>query len=157
MALLKEGKIAPDFELPASTGGAIQLSSFQGKSAVVLYFYPKDNTPGCTKEACSFRDLGAEFAEAGAVILGISADSLASHEKFSSKFKLGFPLLSDEDTKVSTAYGAWGEKTMYGRKFQGMVRTTFLLDKEGVIRKVWPKVKVDEHADAVLAFLKSLG
>ena len=157
MALLREGTPAPGFELPASMGGTVKLSSFKGKSAVVLYFYPKDNTPGCTREACSFRDLEAEFAEAEAAILGVSADSLASHEKFSDKCGLNFPLLSDEDTKVSTAYGAWGEKTMYGRKFQGMTRTTFLIDKDGVLRKVWPKVKVDEHADEVLASVKSLG
>ncbi|MEN6546727.1 MAG: thioredoxin-dependent thiol peroxidase [Armatimonadia bacterium] len=157
MATLKEGDKAPAFRLPASTGSEISLADFAGKKAVVLYFYPKDMTPGCTQEACSFRDLASEFEEAGAAILGVSADDLASHGKFADKHELNFPLLSDLEGKVAQQYGVWKEKNMYGKKKMGVVRTTFLIDQKGVIRKVWPKVKVDQHADAVLEAVRGLG
>jgi peroxiredoxin Q/BCP len=156
MSEVTEGKRAPQFTLPASTGGKTALKDFRGKSNVVLYFYPKDMTSGCTKEACSFRDLKGEFADAGAVILGVSPDDLDSHGKFTAKHNLNFPLLSDAGAKVATKYGVWKEKSMYGRKFMGIERTTFVIDKAGKIRKVYPKVKVDKHADAVLAFVREL-
>ncbi len=154
--MLQEGNLAPDFELPATGGKRIKLSDFRGKKKVVLYFYPKDDTPGCTKEACYFRDLMKEFDDAGAVILGVSTDSIDSHEKFAAKHSLLFPLLADETKEVSTAYGVYKEKNMYGRKVMGTERTTFAIDKEGTIRKIWPKVKVEGHADEVLDFVKSL-
>jgi len=156
MSELQEGRKAPDFTLPASTGGKIKLSSFRGESHVVLYFYPRDNTPGCTKEACSFRDLKTEFEQAGAVILGVSTDDLASHEKFVNKHELSFPLLADTDAKVATKYGVYQEKKMAGKTFMGIVRTTFVIDKEGTIRRIYPKVKVDQHADEVLEVVKGL-
>ncbi|NSW56416.1 MAG: thioredoxin-dependent thiol peroxidase [Armatimonadetes bacterium] len=157
MSELVTGQKAPQFSLPASTGNKVALKDFKGKNVVVLYFYPRDNTPGCTKEACSFRDLQAEFEEAGAVILGVSTDSLESHDKFAAKYDLRFPLLADKDAEVATKYGVWQEKNMYGKKSMGIVRTTFVIDKEGKIAKIWPKVKVEEHADEVLEFVKSLG
>ncbi|MBP8951537.1 MAG: thioredoxin-dependent thiol peroxidase [Armatimonadetes bacterium] len=157
MPELVTGQKAPQFSLPASTGNKVALKDFKGKSVVVLYFYPRDNTPGCTKEACSFRDLQAEFEEAGAVILGVSTDSLESHDKFAAKYELRFPLLADKDAEVATKYGVWQEKNMYGKKSMGIVRTTFVIDKDGKIAKIWPKVKVEEHADEVLEFVKSLG
>lgn len=156
MATLQEGDKAPEFKLPASTGGEIRLSDFAGKQVVVLYFYPKDMTPGCTQEACSFRDLAEEFAEAGAVILGVSADDLESHGKFRDKHELNFPLLSDLDGIVAEKYGVWKEKNMYGKKKMGVVRTTFVIDREGIIRKIWPKVKVDQHADQVLETVRGV-
>jgi len=156
MSELQEGRKAPDFTLPASTGGKIKLSGFRGESHVVLYFYPRDNTPGCTKEACSFRDLKTEFEQAGAVILGVSTDDLASHEKFVNKHELSFPLLADTDAKVATKYGVYQEKKMAGKTFMGIVRTTFVIDKEGTIRRIYPKVKVDQHADEVLEVVKGL-
>ncbi len=156
MGELTEGSKAPAFRLPASTGGEIALEDYRGKQVVVLYFYPRDLTPGCTQEACSFRDLQAEFAEAGAVVLGVSTDDLASHDKFTEKHDLNFPLLADVDAKVAQAYGVWQEKNMYGKKSLGIARTTFVIDREGVVRKVYPKVKVDQHADEVLEFVKSL-
>jgi peroxiredoxin Q/BCP len=156
MSEVTEGKRAPQFTLPASTGGKTALKDFRGESNVVLYFYPKDMTSGCTKEACSFRDHKGEFADAGAVILGVSPDDLDSHGKFTAKHNLNFPLLSDAGAKVATKYGVWKEKSMYGRKFMGIERTTFVIDKAGKIRKVYPKVKVDKHADAVLAFVREL-
>lgn len=154
--MLAEGQKAPDFTLPTIGGKNISLSDFVGKKSLVLYWYPKDSTPGCTKEACFFRDLQAEFEEAGAAILGVSIDSVKSHEKFAEKHNLLFPLLSDEDKSVSTAYGVFKEKSMYGKTFLGIERTTFVIDKDGVIRKIWPKVKVEGHADEVLEFIKSL-
>jgi peroxiredoxin Q/BCP len=154
--MLSEGQKAPDFSLPATGGKTISLSDFTGKQDVVLYFYPKDNTPGCTKEACFFRDVQSEFEAAGAVILGVSIDSIKSHEGFAAKHNLMFPLLSDEEKTVSTAYGVFKEKSMYGKTFLGVERTTFVIDKEGIIRKVWPKVKVEGHIDEVLGFVKSL-
>lgn len=156
MPELKVGSSAPKFTLPASTGESIALKDLIGKTNVVLYFYPKDNTSGCTKEACSFRDLKAEFEAAGATILGVSKDSLKSHGSFAEKFSLNFPLLSDEDGAVCEKYGAWQEKKNYGKTYMGIVRMTFVIDKAGKIAKIWPKVKVDQHADEVLEFVKSL-
>lgn len=150
------GDIAPDFTLPATGGKTVSLSDYKGKSAVVLYWYPKDMTPGCTTEACSFRDLEQEFKDAGAVILGVSMDNIKSHENFATKHSLPFTLLSDEDKTVSTAYDVFKEKSMYGKTFLGIVRTTFVIDKAGIIRKVWPKVKVEGHVDEVLEFIKQL-
>jgi peroxiredoxin Q/BCP len=157
MAELAEGKKAPAFTLEDATGAKVSLRDFKGKSVVVLYFYPKDMTSGCTKEACSFRDLNAEFEQAGAVILGVSPDSVDSHGKFISKYALNFPLLSDPGATVASKYGVWKEKSMYGRTYMGIERTTFVIDKEGTIRKIFPKVKVDQHADAVLEVVRGLG
>jgi len=156
MAELTEGSQAPDFELPAWPEGPVKLSGFRGKPYGVLYFYPKDNTSSCTKEAEAFRDLQAEFAACGAVILGCSKDSLKSHERFAEKLGLNFPLLSDETTEVQQLYGVWHLKRNYGREYMGTVRSTFLLDKSGVVRKIWRKVKVKGHAEEVLAALKAL-
>jgi peroxiredoxin Q/BCP len=122
----------------------------------VLYFYPKDDTPGCTKEACSFRDANREMQKRGVVVLGVSADSIASHRKFADKYGLPFPLLADTDTKVSQLYGVWKEKEYAGKKFMGINRETFLIDKDGIVRKVWPKVKADGHAQEVLDTVESL-
>jgi peroxiredoxin Q/BCP len=154
---LREGDQAPDFNLPASTGGTVGLNDFRGKQSVVFYFYPKDMTPGCTQEACSFRDLQEEFAEAGATILGVSADNLTSHGAFIAKHELSFPLLSDTDAQVAQAYGVWKEKNRSGVVKPGIERTTFAIDKAGIIRKIWRKVKVEDHADEVLAFVRTLG
>lgn len=156
MSELSEGEVAPDFSLPASTGGEIRLADLRGKQNVVLYFYPKDMTPGCTQEACSFRDLKAEFEAAGAVILGVSADTLESHAKFVDKHQLSFTLLSDLNAEVAQTYGVWKEKNNYGKKYMGMERTTFVIDKHGVIRKIYRKVKVDQHAEAVLEAVRGL-
>ena len=150
---LKEGDKAPDFSLPASTGETISLADLAGKK-VVVYFYPKDNTPGCTTEACSFRDLQGEIEAAGAVVLGVSADSLKSHDNFVGKHGLNFPLLSDADKTMAESYGAWGEKKNYGRTYMGMKRMTFLIDERGAIEKIWPQVRVKGHAEAVLAQVK---
>ena len=130
------------------------LSDLNGKP-VILYFYPRDDTPGCTKEACSFRDHFAAFNALGAVVLGVSADSVKSHGKFAEKFKLPFPLLADEDKTIVQAYGVWGEKRFLGKRYMGIHRVTFLIGADGRIRKIWPKVKPEEHADEVLAALKS--
>jgi len=157
MADITEGKKAPLFTLPASTGGKIALRDYIGDKIIVLYFYPKDMTSGCTKEACSFRDLRGDFDRAGTVILGVSTDDLKSHDKFTSKNNLNFPLLSDVDAKVSTKYGVYKEKKMYGRAYMGIVRTTFVIGPDGKIAKIWPKVKVDQHADAVLDFVREMG
>lgn len=154
--MLTEGQQAPKFTLPSSGGDTISLDDYLDKKNVVLYFYPKDNTPGCTKEACSFRDYSAEFDQVDAVILGVSADSVKSHEGFAGKHHLSFPLLSDADKSVITAYGVWKEKKMYGKTFLGIERTTFAIDKHGTIRKIWPKVKVDGHIDEVLQFVKGM-
>ncbi len=150
---LKEGDKAPDFSLPASDGKTVSLKGLAGKK-VVLYFYPKDNTSGCTVEACGFRDSDAKLKKAGAVVLGVSADSIASHQKFAGKYSLPFPLLSDEGAKVASAYGAWGEKSLYGRKYMGMFRMTFLIDEKGKLAKIWLKVKPDGHAEEVLTAIK---
>ena len=154
--MLSEGQKAPGFTLPATGGRTISLSDFQGKQNVVLYFYPKDDTPGCTKEACFFRDVQGEFEAAGTAILGVSVDSIKSHENFAKKHNLLFPLLSDEEKKVVVEYDVWKEKNNYGKKYFGIERTTFAIDKAGVIRKVWPKVKVEGHIDEVLEFVKTL-
>ena len=146
---LEVGDKAPDFSLPASKGETISLAGLKGKK-VVLYFYPKDDTPGCTKEACGFRDADQELRAAGVEVLGVSADSLSSHQKFSNKFGLSFPLLSDSERVVANAYGAWGEMMVMGRKVIGMRRMTFLIDQESKIQKIWPKVKAEGHAAEVL-------
>lgn len=146
------GQVAPDFELPSDRGEKIRLSDFRGKK-VVLYFYPKDMTSGCTKEACSFRDNYPQYEEQGAVILGVSPDSPQSHVRFKSKYNLPFLLLSDEDHKVAEQYGVWGEKQMYGRAYQGILRTTFVIDEEGKIAKVFSKVKPEGHGEEVLGAL----
>ena len=150
---LSPGDRAPHFSLPASNGETISLSEATGRK-VVLYFYPKDDTPGCVKEACSFRDANDDLRAVGVEVLGVSADSLKSHQRFVDKYKLNFPLLSDEEKTVSTAYGAWGEKTAWGKTTVGMRRMTFLIDEEGVIRKVWPKVRPEGHAEEVLKAVK---
>jgi thioredoxin-dependent peroxiredoxin len=152
--VIKEGSKAPDFTLP-SLGGEVRLKDFKGKP-VVLYFYPKDDTPGCTREACAFRDTQAKIKKTGAVVLGVSPDSVASHGKFSSKYALNFTLLSDADKRVAKAYGAYGQKLMYGKKVTGMIRSTFVIDAAGVVRKVFPKVRVDGHAEKVLEALQAL-
>lgn len=154
--MIKEGQKAPDFTLPSSEGKDVSLRGLRGKN-VVLYFYPRDMTPGCTREACAFRDSQAKIKKVGAVVLGVSPDSVASHEKFKAQQKLNFPLLADTDKAVAKAYGAFGEKLMYGRKVKGMIRSTFVIDAEGIVRKVFPRVRVDGHADTVLEALETLG
>ena len=149
---LKEGDVAPDFSAATSGGGRVSLADFKGKN-VVLYFYPRDNTPGCTKEACAFRDHFSRFRKKGAAVLGVSTDPVKSHDKFVGKFKLPFTLLADEDKQIVQAYGVWGEKSFMGRKYLGTHRVTFLIGPDGRIKKVWPKVKPDEHAAEVLAEL----
>jgi thioredoxin-dependent peroxiredoxin len=146
------GERAPDFALKSDDGRRYALKDFRGKK-VVLYFYPKDDTPGCTKEACSFRDNLARVTTKGAVVLGVSRDDTTSHAKFRDKYDLNFPLLSDDEGKVTDAYGVWKMKNLYGREFFGIVRTTFLIDEEGKISRIWPKVKVEGHTDEVLAAL----
>ena len=149
---LKEGDLAPGFTAATNGGGTVSLSDLRGKH-VILYFYPRDNTPGCTKEACAFRDDYGAFRKKGAVVLGVSTDSAGSHDKFAGKYQLPFTLVSDEDKKIAQAYGAWGEKTFLGRKYQGMHRVTFLIGPDGKIKKIWPTVKPAEHAQEVLAAL----
>ena len=149
------GDKAPDFTLPADGGGTVSLKALKGKP-VVLYFYPKDDTSGCTAEACAFRDALPNFSKVKAQIVGISRDSAASHDKFKQKYRLTFPLASDEDGKVCRAYGVWAEKSMYGRKYMGIERSTFLVDGKGVIRGLWRKVKVPGHADEVIAATRAL-
>ncbi len=146
------GDKAPGFTLRADDGTSKSLEDFRG-TKVVLYFYPKDDTPGCTAEACSFRDNLARVTSKGAVILGVSRDDPGSHGKFRDKYHLNVPLLSDDAGKVTEAYGVWKEKTNYGRTYMGIERTTFLIDEKGRVAKVWPKVKVDGHTDEVLAAL----
>lgn len=148
----KAGSKAPAFKLSDDSGKTVSLSDFKGKK-VILYFYPKDSTPGCTTESCDFRDNLNRFVKSGAAVLGISADSVESHKRFKEKQGLNFPLLSDPDHKALDAYGVWQEKSLYGRKFMGIVRTTFVIDGEGRIARVFPKVKVNGHVDEVLAAL----
>jgi peroxiredoxin Q/BCP len=149
---LKEGDQAPAFTVATHGGETVSLKDYAGKN-VILYFYPKDNTPGCTKEACAFRDEFAQFKKQGAVVLGVSPDSVKSHAKFAEKFKLPFTLLADEEKKIVQAYGVWGEKVFMGRKYLGVYRVTFLIGPEGRIKKIWPQVKPEEHAAEVLAEL----
>jgi peroxiredoxin Q/BCP len=149
---LKEGDKAPNFTAETSGGGRIALSDLAGKP-VILYFYPKDDTPGCTKEACAFRDSYDEFQQRGAIVLGVSPDPVKSHDKFVKKFKLPFTLVADPDKRIVEAYGVWGEKTFMGRKYMGTHRVTFLIGPDGRIKRIWPKVKPEEHAAEVLQAL----
>jgi len=146
---LKEGRKAPAFTAETNGDGTVSLKDFKGKH-VVLYFYPKDNTPGCTKEACGFRDAWKQFEKKGAVVLGVSPDSVKKHDKFAEKFDLPFTLLADIDKKIVEAYGVWGKKKFMGREYMGVFRVTFLIDPDGKIKKIWPAVKPDEHAAEVL-------
>ena len=152
---LEPGSKAPDFTLQSDAGEKVKLSALRG-TPVVLYFYPKDDTPGCTKEACAFRDQKSALTKLGAKVLGVSADTVESHGKFRDKFKLNFPLLADVDHKVAEKYGAWREKNMYGKKWMGIQRSTFLIDAQGKIAKVWKKVSVDGHDADVIESLKAL-
>lgn len=152
---LTVGDAAPDFTLPATGAGTLSLSGLAGKK-VVLYFYPKDDTSGCTLEAKSFNALRADFEAAGAVVVGVSPDGMKSHEKFAGKYELAFPLVSDEEKGMLEAYGVWVEKSMYGRKYMGVERTTVLVDAAGKIARIWPKVKVPGHAEEVLEAVKAL-
>jgi thioredoxin-dependent peroxiredoxin len=149
---LKEGDAAPDFSAMTSGGGKISLADLKGKN-VILYFYPKDDTSGCTKEACNFRDDFLIFKKLGVVILGVSTDSVKSHDKFIKKYGLPFTLLADEDKKIVQAYGVWGQKTFWGRKYLGTHRVTFLIGPDGRIKKIWPDVKPEEHSKEVLEAL----
>ena len=155
MSIPQPGTKAPDFKLPASTGETIDLNGLKGKT-IVLYFYPKDDTPGCTVQACGFRDSFKDLQKTGAVLLGISPDSLKSHDKFIKKFDLPFPLLADEEKAMCQAYGVWVEKSMYGKKYMGVARTTFIIDKDGKIAKVFEKVKPEGHNTEVLEALADL-
>ena len=155
MAKLEEGKAAPAFTLPDAEGKPVSLADFRGKN-VVLYFYPKDDTPGCTKEACGFRDAWKTIQKANTVVLGVSADAAASHQKFRDKYKLPFPLLTDADRKVMTAYGAYGEKMMYGKKTVGVIRSTVWIGTDGKVKKHWARVpSAEQHPAKVLELLKS--
>ena len=149
---LKEGDQAPAFTVDTNGGGRISLADYLGKN-VILYFYPKDDTPGCTKEACAFRDGNADFKKRGATVLGVSTDPVKAHDKFVAKFQLPFTLLADTDKQIVEAYGVWGEKVFMGRKYMGTNRVTFLIGPDGRIKKIWPKVKPEEHAAEVLAAL----
>jgi thioredoxin-dependent peroxiredoxin len=152
MARLEPGDTAPDFSLPDQDGNKVSLGDFRGRR-VLVYFYPKDDTPGCTKEACQFNDNLAGFEQAGVPVLGISPDGADSHQKFRAKHRLRFSLLSDLDHQVAEAYGAWGERRMYGRTFDGVIRSTFLIDEEGRVSRAWYDVKADGHAAKVLTEL----
>jgi peroxiredoxin Q/BCP len=150
----KVGDVAPDFQLPSTRGKDVTLKEFKGKD-VLLYFYPKDDTPGCTAEACSFRDNESDFSKAGASILGVSTDPIESHQKFASKHKLNFPLLSDETADVAKMYGAWKEKNLYGRRSWGVARTTYWIGADGRIRKIYKKVDTAKHAEDILTDIKA--
>jgi thioredoxin-dependent peroxiredoxin len=152
---LKEGMPAPDFTAPSSEGGTLSLHDLKGK-IVVLYFYPKDQTPHCTKEACSFRDSRAELQALGAVVIGVSKDSEESHRKFKEKYGLNFPLLSDPEGAIITAYGAWKKGSIFGKTLLGMDRSTVVIDQSGVVRKIWRGVDVKNHDQEILAFVKTL-
>ena len=152
--MLKEGSKAPDFTAADQAGRKVKLSSFRGEKNVVLYFYPKDMTPGCTTEACDFKDQHKKFKDT--VVLGVSIDSAERHQKFIDKYDLPFDLIADTDQKVVNKYGVWQEKSLYGKKFMGIIRSTFVIDKTGVIRKIFPKVKVKGHVSEVLDVLKTL-
>lgn len=151
--MVKENEKAPEFQGKNQNGETISLSDFRGKK-VILYFYPKDNTPGCTAEACSLNDKNAYFLEKGFVVIGISPDSVASHQKFADKFSLSFNLIADTDKSITQAYGAWGEKMNYGKAYMGLLRTTFIISEVGIIEKVFPKVDTKTHADQII---KALG
>ena len=153
--MVAEGQPAPGFTLSDQYGHMQSLESFKGKP-IVLYFYPKDDTPGCTTEACAFRDAREDYANVGAVVLGVSPDDTKSHKKFADKFSLDFPLLADLGNTVCEAYGVWKEKSMYGKTYMGVERTTFVIDREGRIAKIFAKVKVDGHSDAILAAIAML-
>ena len=148
------GKPAPDFSLPSTTGENISLKQFKGKKTVVLYFYPKDETPGCTREACDFRDLAAEFERHNVAVFGVSTDGLESHHRFREKHKLPFPLLADEDATVSKLFGVYKTKNLYGKKYLGIERTTFVIDRTGRIAQIYPKVKVEGHVQDLLEFVR---
>ena len=152
---LEPGATAPDFTLPAADGAEVTLHELRGKP-VVLYFYPRDDTPGCTREACAFRDRKAELGQLGAAVLGVSPDDVSSHEKFRDKHGLNFPILADVDHKVADGYGAWREKVRFGKRAMGIERSTFLIDADGVVRKVWKRVQVDGHDEQVIAALRLL-
>lgn len=152
--MLNEGDLAPDFELATDGGGSLKLSDLLGKR-VVLYFYPKDDTSGCTRQACGFRDTKAALTGKNAIVIGVSPDGVASHDRFRDKYELNFPLLSDPDHSVAEAYGAWGKKKMYGREYDGVLRSTFVIDAEGRIAKIYAKVKAAENAQQVLEDLSS--
>ena len=155
MAAIAEGKKAPDFALESAEGKKVSLADFKGKD-VVVYFYPKDDTPGCTKEACGFRDLWKELQRAGVVVLGVSGDAPALHQKFAAKYKLPFTLLSDPDRQLMKAWGAYGEKMMYGKKTQGVIRSTVWIGPDGVVKKHWKRVPdAAKHPDKVLEALRS--
>ncbi len=151
---LAAGDRAPDFELPDDSGQLHRLADYAGQT-VVLYFYPRDDTPGCTKQACSFRDTIGEISTEGAVVLGVSVDTAESHQKFRAKYDLNFPLLVDEGASVATKYGAWGEKTLYGRTSIGMTRATFIIGPDGLFTKVWKRARAADHAEAVLKALRA--
>jgi peroxiredoxin Q/BCP len=159
---IQEQQPAPDFTLPAIgsddvvKNGQLHLADLRGKT-VVLYFYPKDDTPGCTKEACSFRDANRVMQKRGIVVLGVSTDDVNSHQKFANKYQLPFPLLADTDTSISQLYDVYGEKNFLGKKYMGVNRSTFLIDKDGIVRKIWHKVKPEDHAEEVLEAVDSLG
>ncbi|PTX60706.1 peroxiredoxin Q/BCP [Melghirimyces profundicolus] len=152
--MIKEGDQAPDFTLPASNGENVSLSDYRGDKNVVLYFYPKDNTPGCTAESCDFRDREKDFSDLNTVILGVSLDDLESHEKFIQKYNLPFLLLSDTEAEISKKYGVYKEKNVFGKKKLGIERSTFIIDQKGTIAKVWRKVKVDGHVDEALKWIR---
>ncbi len=154
MPVLKEGAKAPEFTLPSSNGKEISLKDYKGKNRVILYFYPKDDTPGCTVEACEFRDQIKTIEKKDAIVLGVSPDDLKSHDKFIGKFNLPFVLLSDSEKKVCNAYGVWVKKSMYGKEYMGVARTTFIIGKDGKIEKIYEKVKPEGHAQEVLDWLK---
>ena len=152
---ITEGSAAPDFTLPASNGRTVSLSGLHGKP-FVLYFYPKADTPGCTKQACAFEEALPQLGKIGVTVIGVSKDSIKAIDKFAEKYKLSFPLASDPETNIIAAYGAWAEKSMYGKKYMGIERSTVLVDAQGKIARIWPKVKIEGHAAEVLAVVKSL-
>ncbi|MBI4368600.1 MAG: thioredoxin-dependent thiol peroxidase [Elusimicrobia bacterium] len=155
MSRLKAGDRAPQFNAPSSDGRDISLGDFAGKQRIVLYFYPKDDTPGCTQEACGFRDSIQKFTGEDVVVLGVSPDDIKSHGKFIKKFNLPFPLLSDTDKAIANAYGVWGQKSFMGKSYMGIIRTTFVIGKTGVVEKIYENVKPEGHHEEVLTFLKT--
>lgn len=155
MSALNIGDTAPDFDMPTDGQGRVRLSDLKGQK-VVLYFYPKDDTPGCTTEACTFRDMLPDFSNVNALVLGVSKDDAKKHDKFKQKYELTFPLVVDEDGSVCAAYGTWIEKSMYGKKYMGIDRATFLIDEQGKIQKIWRSVKVPGHVEEVLSAVQEL-